>query len=140
TKTSPENIRKFEKILLGFELLAFCGMLLNISLPILGIFMILYLLLVIFRYKIMSQKLVIILNPKNSALQILMIDFYHLFFPLGLLVYLSYAQELGWILLLIHCILFPRKFLGVIRDVFISIRAIERKFRSSFDIAGSKRF
>jgi len=134
TKTSPEKIRKFEKILLGFELLAFCGMLVNISLPILGIFMILYLLLVIFRYKIMSQKLVIILNPKNSSLQILMIDFYHLFFPLGILVYLSYTQELGWILLLIHLILFPRKFLGVIRDVFISFKTVERKFRRSFDV------
>ena len=132
TKTSPKQFKKYEKILLGLELLAFGGMVLKISLSLLTLFLILYLILVFFRYKIMGHKLVIVLNPKNSALQILMLDFYQVFFPLGVLIYIAYTQKFGWALLIIHLILFPRKLINIFNDGIIIIKSLRRKLQGSY--------
>lgn len=134
TKVPPNKIQKYEKTLMGLELSAFAGMLLNISLPLLGIFLALYILLVIFRYKILSHKPVVILNPENSPLQILMIDFYQVLFPLAILFHLSYTQEFGWVLLVVHLALFPRKLFILITDGVTIIKTLGKRLLNSYDI------
>lgn len=130
TQTPPNKFKKYEKVLMGFELVAFGGMLLKISLPILGIFLLFYCMLVILRYKIMGHKPVIVLNPINSPLQILMLDFYQVFFPLGILFYITYTQKFGWIILLIHLILFPRKLINILTDSVIIIKSMRKRLKA----------
>src|SRR5690606_12597858 len=109
TKTSSDQVKKLEKCVLALELLAFGLMLIKISLGILSVFLVIYLILALFRYKVMGYKPVIILNPKNSELQILMLDFYQVFFPVALLIHLAFSQNGSWLILVIHLLLFPRK-------------------------------
>src|SRR5690606_18981214 len=123
--------KKYEKALMVFELVVFGGILLKISLPILGIFLLICFMLVILRYKIMGHKPVIVLNPINSPLQILMLDFYQVFFPLSILLYITYTQKFGWVLLLIHLILFPRKLINILTDTVIIIKSMRKKLLSS---------
>lgn len=127
TKIPPAKFMKYEKNLMIIELLAFGGMLLKISLVILFTFLIIYIILVILRYRIMGHKPVIVINPKNLQLQILMVDFYQVFFPLGILLYVTFSQELGWVLLLGHFILFPRMFINIIKDTIIIAKSIKRR-------------
>lgn len=132
TRMAPEQFKKHEKVLLGIELFAFGGMLLKISLWLLFIFLILYFILMTLRYKIMGYKPVIVINPKNSPLQILMLDFYQVFFPLGILLYVTYTQKLGWVLLLIHLVLFPHKLINILTDSVIITKLIRKRILASY--------
>lgn len=132
TKVPPAQFKKYEKWLFSVEILAFGGILLKISLSLLFVFLGIYILLVFFRYKIMGHKPVIVLNPKNMILQILMLDFYQVFFPLGILIYITYTQKFGWVLLLIHLILFPRKLINILKDSVIILKSIKKRLQASY--------
>ncbi len=132
TSMAPEEFKKYEKALLGMELIAFSGMLLKISLWILIIFLILYFVLVILRYKVMGYKPVIVINPRNSPLQILMLDFYQVLFPLGILIHMAYTQNLGLVFLLLHLILFPRKLIIILTDGVIIIKLIKKSIQGFY--------
>ncbi|HLT41314.1 MAG TPA: UbiA family prenyltransferase [Sphingobacteriaceae bacterium] len=131
TEVHPDKFKTYEKGLIAIELLAFGGMVLKISLVILLIFLILYVILVILRYRVMGHKPVIVINPPNLLLQILMLDFYQVFFPLGVLLFIAFNQQHGWILLVIHIILFPRMLINILKDSIIITKSFRRPFQTS---------
>lgn len=132
TSTSPNKFKNYEKLLISIELLLFSILLFKISLPIPFLFLILYLLLALFRYKVLGHKLVIVLNPDNSPLQIFMLDYYQVFFPLALLLFASITQDWAWCVLFIHLILFHNKLFNILTDCYLILRQIFKKRQKIF--------
>src|SRR5690606_7507869 len=68
TRTPPGKFKKNESLLFVIELVVFTAVLVKLSLPINAVLAILYILLVLLRFKAMGHKPVMILNPNNSPL------------------------------------------------------------------------
>ncbi|WP_118196318.1 UbiA family prenyltransferase [Albibacterium indicum] len=130
TARKPDEIKRIEFVLLFLELPLFIGMSFKIQPMLILPILLLYFLFVLLRHKCLGYKPVIIINPKNSPLQILMIDFYLVFFPLGLLVFSGFNHGNFWILLG-HLFLFNSKLRKVILDSYHILVSNKRYFMSS---------
>lgn len=130
TKRKPDKIKRIEFILLFLELSLFIGMSFKIQPMLILPILLFYFLFLLLRYKSLGYKPVIIINPRNSPLQILMIDFYLVFFPLGLLVFSGFNHGNFWILLG-HLFLFNSKLRKVILDSYHILVSNKRYFMSS---------
>ncbi len=117
TKVDPRAFKKQTIVLLAVELIAFAVMIWRMHLLIPIIFLGLYFALLIARYKIFDYKIVAIIVPKNHPFQILMADYYQLFFPLALLLTATLEQPKAWLVLLVHVLLFPQKMLLILKDL-----------------------
>jgi hypothetical protein len=129
SSVDPYSFKTKTIFILLIELTAFAIMLWHIHLIITVIFLILYFLLLIARYKIFDYKIVAIITPKNHPFQILMADYYQLFFPLSLLLMASLTQPYAWLVLVVHIILFPKKIMLIIKDVMMAIKRTEGEER-----------
>ena len=122
TRIDPQKFGPAEKGLFIIELTAFLillSYLYNIWI-LLSIFI--YLLLVAIRARAFGYKTTLIISPKNYPYQLLLNDYYLAFFPLALLVTNAMANNAGWIVLLVHLALFPRKTLLVVKDFALFAR------------------
>ncbi|HXB46069.1 MAG TPA: UbiA family prenyltransferase [Puia sp.] len=117
TKVDPRAFRKQTIVLIAVELIAFAVMIWRIHLLVPIIFLGFYFALLIARYKIFDYKIVAVIVPKNHPFQILMADYYQLFFPLALLLTATLEQPKAWLVLLVHVLLFPQKMLLIIKDL-----------------------
>jgi hypothetical protein len=117
TKFDPQSFKIKTIVILAVELIAFAVMIWRIHLLVPIIFLGFYFALLIARYKIFDYKIVAVIVPKNHPFQILMADYYQLFFPLALLLTATLEQPKAWLVLLVHVLLFPQKMLLIIKDL-----------------------
>ncbi len=122
SKEDPNSFKSKTIFILLIELSAFAIMLWRINLFITIVFLILYFLLLIARYKIFDYKIVAIIIPKNHPFQILMADYYQLFFPLALLFSVAFTQPYAWLVLIVHLILFPKKIMLIFKDAMMALK------------------
>jgi hypothetical protein len=107
SKISPEDFKTKERILFAVELAALVVILyeLNLAAPVIAL--IFYFLLVFIRYDRYKIGAIIVMKKNDGPFQILMADYYQLFFPLSLLLLASTQDSLNLIVLLSHILLFP---------------------------------
>lgn len=128
TEVHPDLFGKRSVMIICAELFALSIVLylLNIMLPV--IFLGLYLLFIFLRKKIFKSSIIIVVSPKEGHFQILMLDYYVIFFPLSLLIYAAFNQHNGWIVLLIHIALFHKVLKVTLQDIYYIIKALYIKF------------
>lgn len=132
SKIKPEKFRLKAKILIAIELFAFAIILYKINLPIVFIGLILYFLLVLLRRKINKTQIIILLKDNNRPFQIIMADFYQMFFPISLLVAASFTNAFNIIVLSIHIFLFPYILWLAIYDYLYFIKVVLLKVKRLF--------
>ncbi|ULT41714.1 hypothetical protein KRR40_45265 [Niabella defluvii] len=76
-----------------------------------------YWVLMLLKYKRLSQEPIPILHQRSSY-QILLLDFTDLFFPVALLLYASVTQPNAWIVLCAQLLLFPARWILMLKDVY----------------------
>ena len=105
----PENFKIQEIILFIIEIGAFALLLSYVFNLLILLSLFLYFLLVLIRKFSFGNNTTLIIPPKNGSYQILMNDYYLVFFPLCLLIMIALRNNYGWIVLCCHLILFPQK-------------------------------
>ncbi|MCH5597633.1 UbiA family prenyltransferase [Niabella ginsengisoli] len=116
TKRQPANFRSAERIIFTFELLATIGILLKLNNLICYLGGLIYVILILLRYKRLNLYPLIIIEP-NRPYQIMMLDFMQAIFPLSLLLFAAFTQPKGWIVLVVHFVLFPFKTIQILKDL-----------------------
>ncbi|MGZ3754394.1 MAG: UbiA family prenyltransferase [Mucilaginibacter sp.] len=127
TRIDPQKFGIAEKVLFIVELGAFLLMLSYLYNTWILLSVLAYLLLVAIRIKSFGYKTTIVISPKNYPYQLLLNDYYLVFFPLALLITNAIANNTGWIVLIVHLLLFPQKTLLVMKDFMIFFRSKIRK-------------
>jgi 4-hydroxybenzoate polyprenyltransferase len=122
SSANPYSFKRQTAFILSVELIAFAIMLWRIHLFINIVFLLLYFIFLFARYKIFSYQIIVIVIPENHPFQILMADYYQLFFPLSLLLLAAFTQPWAWLLLALHILLFPQKILLILKELFITFK------------------
>ncbi|KQS32513.1 UbiA family prenyltransferase [Pedobacter sp. Leaf194] len=132
SKTTPAAFKNKGRFLIIVELAAFSVMLykINLTLPFVGLGI--YLLLVFLRYKINKTQVIIILKTNDQPFQILMADYYQMFFPVSLLVAAFISEHYNVLILACHLFLFPHIFWLAIYDYFYFFKVFIHKVKHSF--------
>lgn len=124
SRVNPEQFKSYALVIFILELLALFFVVYLLHMIIVVIFLIAYIFFVFCRSVFFKSKPIILITPENSYYQILMLDFYTIFFPFALLCYVSATQEYGWCVLLIHTLLFYKTLLVTAKDMFYIFRDI----------------
>ena len=130
TQTDPSSFRGPARALLALELLSLAVMLWRIGEPIPVLFLLLYLLFVIACTKRLGIAFINIMTPAGRPYHIFMGDYYQVFFPISLLLTSALVYPSGWIVLLVHVLLFSGNIVTLLRytfRVFRTMRAFVRK-------------
>lgn len=127
TKRNPEHFYKQELIIFTIEVAAFAAIFIktiNIwTASALGT----YIILVFIRTFAFKYQNTLIITPIGCPHQILLNDFYLVFFPLSLLLTSTTSDPKGWIFLCCHLVLFPSKTILVFNDFTFFLRTLSRK-------------
>lgn len=124
SKIDPADFKTKERLLFALELVALGVILAKLHLAAPVIAMALYALLVFIRYDRYSIQTIIVMKNDERPFQILMADYYQLFFPLSLLLFASTQHALNLIILLSHILLFPYILWFAFHDYAAYARAI----------------
>jgi hypothetical protein len=106
TKTQPDKFRIKARMIIIAELAAFIMMLLLIKSLIVSLFLLLYVATSFLRYKLYYTRLNIVTLDGNGNYRSLMYEYYQVFFPVSILIYISVQQPYGWLILLSHVAVF----------------------------------
>jgi 4-hydroxybenzoate polyprenyltransferase len=128
--TTPQLFNKYIYLIMAIELIALATvlMLMNLIYPIL--FLGLYLFYLILQKLLFSTKVIVIISPKNEDFQILMQDYYILFLPVSLLLFAAVKQPLGWVVLVIHLLLFHQRLIVIMQDGLYITRRLFYKIKN----------
>ncbi|MBB5637372.1 4-hydroxybenzoate polyprenyltransferase [Pedobacter cryoconitis] len=118
----PENFKTREAVVFSVELIAFSGVLFFIFNLWIAVSIGLYLILIRIRKTYLNHKICLIITPAHAPHQLLMNDYYLVFFPLSLLFTLSLNHPSGWLVLFFHLLLFPRKTLFALKDIIACLK------------------
>lgn len=130
SKINPKEFKTKSIFLIVTELTALAVMLYKINLVIVIIGLILYFILLFLRHKINKTQIITILKYDDQPFQILMADYYQMFFPLSLLVSASVTNNLNLIILAVHIFLFPYVlWLAVFDYLFFAKTLLRKKYR-----------
>jgi len=124
SKANPELFIWKARIIMLVELAALAIVLYFVNLWITYISLMLYSCFILLRQLEFKSKIIFIVSPKSQHFQILMLDFYTIFFPLSLLVYISWTQPYGWVVLVIHILLFHKTLITTSKDIYYLIKNI----------------
>jgi 1,4-dihydroxy-2-naphthoate octaprenyltransferase len=123
SRINPQAFRLQELMIFTVEIAAF----LVIFIATINIWtilsLLLYITLVLIRTLAFHHKITLIITPLGLPHQILMNDFYLVFFPLALLFTSAISGDNGWLILCCHLLLFPRKTMLVIHDGMTFLRS-----------------
>jgi 4-hydroxybenzoate polyprenyltransferase len=127
--TTPQAFNNYIYLIMTIELAALVVslVLMKLSYPI--VFLGLYLLYLLLRKVLFNAKVIVIISPRNEDFQILMQDYYILFLPLSLLIYAAVYQHLGWVLLVIHLLLFHQRLIVILKDGYHIARELVNKVK-----------
>lgn len=123
----PESFRPKAKWLFAIELVALSVMLHQQANIGVFIAMAAYVLLVCIRYLLYKNQIILVVKKDEQPFQILMADYYQLFWPVSLLITASFADHLNFIVLTIHVLLFPYILWLAIYDYMYAILTLIRK-------------
>lgn len=109
TAIAPSGFRRTAFVILLAEMAAFAFIIWKIHylLPVFAF--IVYTVVALVRLRFFGYTIINILAPEGRPFQIWMADYYQFFFPLSLLVIAAFSQPLGYVPLIVHCLLFPQK-------------------------------
>ena len=132
SKIRPEDFKTKAGFLIFIELTSLSVILYKINqlLPIIGLA--LYLLLLFLRYRINKTQIITILKNNDRPFQILMADYYQMFFPISLLITASLINYYDLMVLGVHIFLFPFVLWLAIYDYLFFLRAILIKKHRNF--------
>ncbi|WP_316833083.1 UbiA family prenyltransferase [Pedobacter aquatilis] len=121
-KIKPTNFYLAERVILGIELAGLFVIFMQmisywILLAVVG-----YAALVLIRRNFFKRKITIILRPAVGEDQFLMTDFYITFLPITLLIINAIHFKFGWLVLVVHIILFPKNTYLVAKDIIVFFR------------------
>ncbi|MCH5718711.1 UbiA family prenyltransferase [Niabella hibiscisoli] len=117
TRREAKDFRYIEWVLLLIESIALFYVIYTLSITLVYYSFIAYLILMLLRFKVLHQEPISFLH-KTSNYQTLLLDFTDLFLPAALLVYSSFHQPKAWILLLIQLLLFPGRWILILKDCY----------------------
>lgn len=122
TLVEPQRFKVNALLLIVVELIAFAVMLtVNFHL-ITWVFLAIYVLMVLDRKRKFSMEIITVISPPGKPYQILMGEFYQIFFPLALLIIAAFHDPFSWIILLVHVLLFPKNIILIITNILELIR------------------
>lgn len=116
------------RIIMAMELIALASILFLLNLWISYVALIIYFIFILCRQRQFKSEIILVISPKNQHFQILMLDFYTIFFPLSLLIYAALTQSRGWIALLIHMLLFYKILWMTLMDTYHLVRDTAKRF------------
>ncbi|MGV3762430.1 UbiA family prenyltransferase [Parapedobacter sp.] len=116
SKVDVHRFRRMVALIMTIELTALMIMLVYISEPVLFFLFPVYFVLVGIRFKKYNQLPISIIAPQDRPWQMMMLDFYQCFLPMGLLVSAVRVQPWAWVVLVIHIMLFHKIIFIVVRD------------------------
>lgn len=119
SRIEPKNFKTQELLIFSTELAAFSVLLFYTINQWLFVALILYIGLVLIRRFVFKYQTCLIITPQNKPFQLIMNDFYLVFFPISLLVALIIGNQYGWLIVFAHLALFPQKTFMVLKDFFI---------------------
>ncbi|WP_316839574.1 UbiA family prenyltransferase [Pedobacter gandavensis] len=102
----PADFKKYAILIMTLECSCLLLMLYELQSAYALIFLVLYFTLVLGRYLLYHTQLILILFNKEKPFQILMADYYQVFFPMALLLAAVQLNPKNLIILLIHALLF----------------------------------
>lgn len=131
TGTTPAEFNGRERLLFAIEICILTVILLILSINVLFAALIFYSVLTLFRYKVLGYRMVIVLNPAEKPFQILLLDFYQVFFPIALLGYICWSNPSAYLLLFFHVSLFPSRLYKIVIDGLIISKTLFRRQKIS---------
>ncbi|KQR67436.1 UbiA family prenyltransferase [Pedobacter sp. Leaf176] len=129
SKIAPDKFETKSRFLIIAELIALSVMLFKIALITPFICLALYLILLWLRYKINNTQIIIILKNNDKPFQILMADYYQMFFPIALLLAACISDYNNIIILVAHILLFPYILWLAIFDYFYFSKVVLFKIK-----------
>ncbi|WP_316820144.1 UbiA family prenyltransferase [Pedobacter gandavensis] len=120
----PADFKQRAVLIMCLESICFIIMLYVLQSLLALVFLALYFLLVLARYLMYHTQLILILFRKDKPFQILMADYYQVFFPIALLLVAVQLQPQNWIILAIHSVMFNTGLKNAIIDYLKFIKFI----------------
>lgn len=130
----PSQFKYKAKLIIVIELIAFSVMILIINRIIVLVFLLLYMINLLMRYKLYNTRLIIItLNEKGNH-RAIMAEYYQVFFPISILISIAAHQPYVWIVLLLHIIVFYKIIYLTFDGIFTlnSLRRVIHYISSAF--------
>lgn len=107
SKIKPQDFKKQSMLLITLELIALAILLTQLELIAPYLSLLLYIVLLYLRYVAYKNQVVLVIKPNTGPFQILMADYYQMFFPISLLIFASIIDNTNFIVLIVHILLFP---------------------------------
>lgn len=120
----PEHFKKWEILIFLIELTAFSFILFFILNIWIALGIVFYTILTLIRKISFNYKVSLIITPPLLPHQLLMNDYYLVFFPLSLVFTLGLNFSSGWLILIAHIFLFPKKTWLVFNDFLSFLKKI----------------
>src|SRR6202012_4704981 len=125
----PASFKKWSRVIVAFEWLALIAVLSHIQLWLPVIFLLVYIVLILLRDRLFNSRIIAVITPKEGYFQLLMLDYYSLFFPVSLLIYSAFKHPLDWVVLVVHLVLFHKILWYNLKDgYYISKKVITKLF------------
>nr|WP_256366322.1 UbiA family prenyltransferase [Mucilaginibacter sp. L196] len=118
SKIEPNSFKIKAKLLIIIELAALALMLIIIKNAFITAFLLLYVSYALLRYRLYKTRVIIIILNEKKNYRVLMNEYYQVFFPISVLLYIAIHQPYGWILLLLHIIVFHKIMYLTFNEVF----------------------
>lgn len=125
TGINPGQFKNKAKFILAIELVAFIVIALMINQIIVLIFLLLYIINLLMRYKLYNTRLTIITLSEKGNRRAIMNEYYQVFFPISILVCIAIYQPYAWIILLLHIAVFY-KIIFLTFDGIFTINVLRR--------------
>ena len=124
----PASFKKWSKVIMAFEWLALIAVLYHIHLWLPIIFLFIYIVVILLRDRLFHSRIIAVITPKDGYFQLLMLDYYSLFFPVSLLIYSSFKHPLDWVVLVVHLVLFHKILWYNLKDGYYILKKVVYKF------------
>ena len=122
TGINPANFKTAETIILGLEISGFIIFVSYVFNETILWAALMYACLVCLRMLAFRKKIRIILTSQYEPYQLLLNEFYIVFFPIVLLIQIGTTQPFTWIVLASHVAIFPMNTLFALKDFILSIK------------------
>jgi 4-hydroxybenzoate polyprenyltransferase len=120
----PVSFKKWSRTIIVAEWMALLAVLFYLQLWLPVIFLLIYVAIILLRDKLFHSRIITVITPKESYFQLVMLDYYSLFFPISLLIYSAFKHPNDWIVLVIHLILFHKILWYNLKDGYYISRKI----------------
>lgn len=127
TRVSTGTLRSIAVALFSVEIVALFAMLGYLGLGANWIALMLYGVLLWIRYARYANYPIILLTPKGRDTQVVLLDYYQVFFPIGTLLAAACTQPFAWVILVGHVSLFPSGLAYALRDYWMALDAVYRQ-------------